>query len=634
MTTIILVILGVLLAAAAVLFVVYYGGDAFGNGHIEAEAGRLVGEGAQMEAALELYYRQEGHYPRGDNPVAELISAGYLDMNPMGTRTTDPDKWSINYDAGMILARLGTTDHEETTSICLKARQQLDLPKANTATGIYRCDGTDSPGGRLSGREPCCIGEVAVGGGPRETDIFARATLCNNLGSMPIGTSEQKAAYVSAAGACVEQRVPLTGRRFKQMSDIGNPPIDFAATSTQFLDVLEYDNGNVFYRQTLPDAATCYAVGYYAQGGLNTFHAMPQDKKEQCYQGRNMPISYVRKITDAYRQTQLSFLEGQADSIASAMAQRGYAGLDMQEFLSGYGYQLPDSLGQTTNDWVIAEVNGYVHIQAQVPHEGLCKWYRSTNGISANDYDTGYQYPSYCWYSKANGWRFQRNITEAHRGNQHAFLKAEAAKIRNSLMASQYGGFSMTDFIASGGYKPNMKGFTDANWTITNWDNGMMSLRVDFATSGFCSWFRGRFTDDGNLYNSRSRDAEWCGRYNQYSDYYYQFDISADYRPKQKAIMERERKKMRQQIVQRGGAYAIHEKPDFNGVISNDGSLVVRSGKTYYVAPVADGLCDYLLDERAITGNSPYYNTYDFHYRPMTCHNNGGIKAYLDLTVD
>ena len=166
MTTIILVILGVLLAAASVLFVVYYGGDAFGNGHIEAEAGRLVGEGAQMEAALELYYRQEGTYPTSDDPVSELIAAGYLTYQPLGTRTTEADRWAIDYDVGMIRAKLGTTDHEESANICLKARQQLDLPEANTSTGIYRCDGSDSPDGRLAGREPCCIGEAAVGGGP------------------------------------------------------------------------------------------------------------------------------------------------------------------------------------------------------------------------------------------------------------------------------------------------------------------------------------------------------------------------------------------------------------------------------------------------------------------------------------
>lgn len=191
MTTITLVILGVLLAAASVLFILYYGGDAFGNGRIEAEAGRLVGEGAQMEAALELYYRQEGHYPTSGDPVQELISAGYLDYQPIGTRTMEVDRWAIDYDGGMIRAKLGPTDHEESLNICLKARQQLDLPEANTATGVYRCDGSDSPDGRLGGREPCCIGEVATGGGPVDTGPQApvRFTQPDICGAQPAASA-------------------------------------------------------------------------------------------------------------------------------------------------------------------------------------------------------------------------------------------------------------------------------------------------------------------------------------------------------------------------------------------------------------------------------------------------------------
>ena len=162
MTTILLVIMGVLLAAAAVLFVVYYGGDAFGSGKTEAEAGRLVSEGAQMEAALELFYRQEGHYPTSDDPVAEMMTAGYLSHEPLGTRTSEPDRWAIDYNAGMIKAKLGLTDEEETMNICLKARQQLELPDTGTELGVYKCDGSDSPGGILPGREPCCIGETEL----------------------------------------------------------------------------------------------------------------------------------------------------------------------------------------------------------------------------------------------------------------------------------------------------------------------------------------------------------------------------------------------------------------------------------------------------------------------------------------
>ena len=186
MTTILLVILGVLLAAASVLFVIYYGGDAFGGGKIEAEAGRLVSEGAQMEAALELFYRQEGHYPTSDDPVAELMTAGYLSHEPLGTRTSMPDRWKIDYDAGMIRAQLGLTDEEETMDICLKARQQLELPDTGTELGVYKCDGSDSPGGLLPGREPCCIGEIALGsGGGTDPSGPVRFTQPDVCGAMP-----------------------------------------------------------------------------------------------------------------------------------------------------------------------------------------------------------------------------------------------------------------------------------------------------------------------------------------------------------------------------------------------------------------------------------------------------------------
>lgn len=182
MTTIILVILGVLLAAAAVLFVVYYGGDAFGNGATEAEAGRLVSEGAQMEAALELYYRQEGSYPTSGDPVDELIAAGYLTHEPLGTRTQDPERWVIDYDASMIKAHLGFSDNDEVMAICHTARQQLDLPDTGTETNVYRCDGSDSPGGRLSGREPCCIGEPGGSGGAGSEPVYEVFALSEPIG--------------------------------------------------------------------------------------------------------------------------------------------------------------------------------------------------------------------------------------------------------------------------------------------------------------------------------------------------------------------------------------------------------------------------------------------------------------------
>ena len=630
MTTIILVILGVLLAAAAVLFVIYYGGDAFGNGHIEAEAGRLVGEGAQMEAALELYYRQEGHYPTSDDPVAELIAAGYLDYQPLGTRTTEADRWAINYDAGMILARLGTTGHEESTSICLKARQQLDLPAANTSTGIYRCDGSDSPGGRLAGREPCCIGEVGVGGGPAERDVFATATLCNNLASMPVNTDAQKAAYIVAAGACVEQRTTLTNQRFTSLADIGDPPLDYTAMGGGNPLVEEYDNGNIFFRYDVDNQEKCDAIGYRPNGSFSW------SQTDQCYWGYRVPRRYYRNITATYRPAQAAFLKSEADKIAASIGQRGYLGADMQEFVSAYGGYEPDMKGQTSSAWTLVdESSGRFQIRANVPHGGFCNWFRANRGYASNQYEYHPQMPEYCWYSSSAGWRYQANVTDQVRNAQLDKLRAEAEKIKASLLSGSYAGYDMAAFQAQGGYTPNMNGFPGDGWTFMNWNNGGINLRITHTSTGLCEWFRNNFDGDGNEFNTYSRKPEYCAEIYR-GPAYYDFNISVDYRAKQKAILNRERLKLRADYLDKNGdTSAMTYQPDFDGVIPNNGTFYERSGKTYYRSRVDIGLCYYLYDEVNATQNN-HTNMLNFHYRKNMCLDfyRDGTYALLDLTVD
>lgn len=629
MTTILLVILGVLLAAAAVLFVVYYGGDAFGNGKIEAEAGRLVSEGAQMEAALELFYRQEGHYPTSEDPVAELMAAGYLSHEPLGTRTATVDRWRIDYDAGMIRALLGPSDSEESSSICLKARQQLELPVANTATGIYRCDGTDSPGGRLSGREPCCIGEVGVGGGPAGSgDIFATATLCNNLGNMPVGTEAEKAAYITAAGACVEQRSQLTNQRLTSLSDIGNPPIDDAATGAADPIIEENANGNIWFRYDVATQAQCDAIGYRPNGSFS------QSLEEQCYWGYRVPRRYYKRLTDTYRPTQVNFLESEADKIATSIAQKGYLGSDMSEFVSNYGGYSPDMKGQTSSPWGIAEVNNYVHVQAAVPHEGLCTWFRSNKGYSGNKYDSGLQYPSYCWLTGGNH-TFQRNVTSQVQGARLAKLKVEAEKLRDSLLASTYGGTNMSTFLSQGGYSPQLNGLTSDTWQIVSNSNGAVNLRVTHPKHGACGWWRTANGKDNNGLNQYPREPEYCGHFYN-GPAYYDRNISVQYRAKQKSILERERLKLRADYVDKGGnTAAMTYQPNFNGVAPNSGSFYTRSGKVYYRSKIDTGLCYYLYDEVNATSNN-HTNMLNFHYRKTMCLDfyGDGTYALLDLTVD
>ena len=153
MTTTILVTIGILIAAAAALMTVFYGGDAFNNGKTNAEAARLVVEGAQMERAVGAFVAQEGRRPGdGVTPALieeELIRKRYLREVPLGAR----QPWVIDYDNRMIHADLGAVENKQAKDVCLAARRQLDLPEPNK---VFRCDGSDY-GGALPSREPCCI---------------------------------------------------------------------------------------------------------------------------------------------------------------------------------------------------------------------------------------------------------------------------------------------------------------------------------------------------------------------------------------------------------------------------------------------------------------------------------------------
>lgn len=176
MTTIILVSIGVLLAAVAALFIYFYGGDAFTQNEIKANAGRLVSEGAQIEAATELYYRQEGEMPGdgtdGEQAIDDLIEKRYLTHIPIGVKSDNgAGSWKMEYgDDGMIYSRLGLQVDEASMAVCREARRQLKytdtVPAGQPNAGklmVYKCDGSDymdaswRNAGTLPNREPCCV---------------------------------------------------------------------------------------------------------------------------------------------------------------------------------------------------------------------------------------------------------------------------------------------------------------------------------------------------------------------------------------------------------------------------------------------------------------------------------------------
>jgi len=153
MTKIILVVIGVLLAAVAALMTTYYGGDVYTKYAVEADAARLVSEGAQIENALEIFYVEKGTLPEEGAAVDRLIEAKYLSDAPKGNDNPSGE-WFIDYSEGHIRSTVGSIEDPDAMEVCYAARRQLNFPDPET---VYQCDGSDAPGGKLSGIDPCCI---------------------------------------------------------------------------------------------------------------------------------------------------------------------------------------------------------------------------------------------------------------------------------------------------------------------------------------------------------------------------------------------------------------------------------------------------------------------------------------------
>lgn len=169
MTTIVLVTIGIILAAVSALMIVWYGGGAFDEGHIQADAARLLTEGSQIERAVGLYRAHEGRTPdmvNHDDPLEALIQRRYLADRPSGGN----GRWFVDYSSGMIRADVGAADDSRALNICRAARRSQGLPNPRE---VYRCDGSDypfsHPAGSLPANEPCCTWTGAtqadIGGG-------------------------------------------------------------------------------------------------------------------------------------------------------------------------------------------------------------------------------------------------------------------------------------------------------------------------------------------------------------------------------------------------------------------------------------------------------------------------------------
>lgn len=151
MTQIILVIIGILLAAAAVLMTLFFGGSAFTDYYVEAEAATLISQSSQIDVAFDLYRTDKGRLPGnadGTGAMEELVNSEYLSSIPDQTARRElQESWKVDYERGIVRNVIGPQGDSESDEVCRRARLQMgfkDEPKS--------CDDAS-----LSNIDPCCV---------------------------------------------------------------------------------------------------------------------------------------------------------------------------------------------------------------------------------------------------------------------------------------------------------------------------------------------------------------------------------------------------------------------------------------------------------------------------------------------
>lgn len=146
--------IAIVLAAAATAVGINYLGPLDVNGRRASEANRLINEGQQIQSAAAQSLVENGQLPgggqSGEAAIVALKSAGYLADVPTGAA----GHWRLVRDRSAVMATVGLSTDANALAICRSARKRLLL---NNPDSVPRCDGSDSPDGRLGSRETCCI---------------------------------------------------------------------------------------------------------------------------------------------------------------------------------------------------------------------------------------------------------------------------------------------------------------------------------------------------------------------------------------------------------------------------------------------------------------------------------------------
>lgn len=135
MFSLVITIIAIVLVAALALATLYYGGDAFKNGNVQAVAARVLNEGQQLAGAIEMYKSDNnGTAPTDLNQLVSNSSGmEYLKALPKSTTWTPANDYVVASDL--------------TLEQCQQANKMLGI----TAATIPSCSDTS-----YTGRSFCC----------------------------------------------------------------------------------------------------------------------------------------------------------------------------------------------------------------------------------------------------------------------------------------------------------------------------------------------------------------------------------------------------------------------------------------------------------------------------------------------
>jgi len=155
MTELMVFVMSVVLAATVTVLALHDTGDAYFEAAIAAKATRELQNGRSIMDAVRLWKAyNEGNFPdgtaEGKDPLQLIVEGGYLTRVPDGLT----EKWQVDAINRAALSTIGSVGEEEPLKICVDMRTRMRMSSPEI---IYKCDGSDAPGGALETNDPCCI---------------------------------------------------------------------------------------------------------------------------------------------------------------------------------------------------------------------------------------------------------------------------------------------------------------------------------------------------------------------------------------------------------------------------------------------------------------------------------------------